>query len=73
MQRGRVIIILVCLAILIPTSLATWKTYIRIAPGKATEAYIRALITGDKAGALGVSSGTAAFNAQKATGAAPAW
>ena len=59
-----------CLAILIPTSLATWKTYIRIAPGKAAEAYIRALITGDKAGALGVSSGAAAFNAQKATGGA---
>ena len=71
MRRGRVfIIIVVCLAILIPTSLATWKTYIRIAPGKAAEAYIRALITGDKAGAQGVSSGAAAFNAQKATGSA---
>jgi hypothetical protein len=71
MQRNRLLVIIVVfLAVLIPASVATWKTYIRIAPGSATDAYIRAIVTGDKAGALKVSSGSAAFNAQKATSGA---
>jgi hypothetical protein len=71
MQRSRLfVIIIVCLAVLIPASVATWKTYIRIAPTKTADAYIRALVDGDKNSALNVSSGTAAFNAQKATGSA---
>ena len=67
MQR-KLIIIAVCLAILIPASMEAWKTYIRIDPAKAADTYIRVLVAGDKSGAQGVSSGAAAFNAQKATG-----
>jgi hypothetical protein len=68
LQKNRLVIaIVVCLVVLIPASVGGWKTYIRIAPGKATETYIHALVAGDKAGALSVSSGSAAFNAQKAT------
>ena len=63
------IIVLVCLVIAV-SSLAAWKTYVRIAPARAVDTYIRALAEGNQQGALGSSSGSAAFNARKATGSA---
>ncbi len=69
-MQKRLVIIIVCLAVLIPASVIARKTYIRMAPGVAADAYIRALVTGDKQDALNVSSGSAAFNAQKATSSA---
>jgi hypothetical protein len=66
MQRNRLIILVVCLAVLIPAYVAGWKTYIRVAPARATDTYIRALVAGDQKGALAGSSGSAAFNAEKA-------
>jgi hypothetical protein len=66
MQR-RLIILVMCLAVLTLIFVAAWKTYIRLAPARATNAYVHALVSGDKAGALASSSGSAAFNAKRAT------
>lgn len=67
LQKNRLIIVLaVCFTVLVLAFLATWESYIRLAPRRTTEAYIRYLVVGDKAGILNLSSGEAAFNAQKA-------
>jgi hypothetical protein len=67
MRKNRLIIWIVCLAILIPASVIAWKSYIGIAPARAVDTYVCDLVAGDQKEALSKSSGPASFDSNKAT------
>jgi hypothetical protein len=70
MQKSKIVFIFVGVLVLTLAFVTSWKTYIRLAPARATDTYVRALVTGDQKGALNSSSGSAAFNAKRVTGGA---